>query len=187
MSIQRTVRFVRDPVVPFQRVADENGHTFNTFAAMLGVRDGSLLAADIGGALYYSRLRIFDLGGLIDKTIARTLPDRPFTSSPSGRQDEFHEYVFGTIKPTFIRTHSYWAQAANLDADSRFRRDYVPIVESVDKWLKTWRDREILSGAYVRKDAVAGREDILARMRALGIQALDIRAGTGRMPAPANP
>jgi hypothetical protein len=152
----RSTSFAAAPTVPFAMVADLFGVRFNQYAAELGVKDGSLLVPDLGGTLYYSDLRVYDLAGLTDKVIARTL----------GRdQQAFYDYVFASIKPTFIHTHGAWAYRAALDADPRFRRDYVAIDEATDDWILTRLGQHISSGDFVRKDAIHNY-DALARIRA---------------------
>ena len=78
----------------------------------MGVEKASFLLPDIGGTLFYSELVIFDLAGLTDATIARTL----------GRDKEaLHNYIFNELKPTFIHTHEYWAVVSDLDSSPRFQ------------------------------------------------------------------
>jgi hypothetical protein len=129
-------------------VAEYSGHAYNQVAAVLGVASGSLLAPDLGGTLLYSNLQVYDLGGLCDRTIARSI----------GRDRKtFHEYVFGRLRPTFIHLQSTsWADLALLDSDPRFRRDYVPIREG------TTYERAMVRlqyGDWVRRDALHGAVD----------------------------
>jgi len=148
--------FAFNPTVPLSGVRDWLAERFNGYADMLGIEDGSLLVPDLGGTLYYSRLRIYDLGMLCDKTIARTM----------GRdQPAFYDYVFEVAKPTFIHTHGSWTQRAALDQDARFRRDYLPLQERRDPWASSTAGHVMYSGDYVRKDAVGDREAGLARIR----------------------
>jgi hypothetical protein len=89
----RSIAFAADPVVPFERVAAFSGTGYNRLAAILGREDTSLLTPDMGGTLYYSTLRVYDLAGLCDRTIARSLKtDR----------EAFLRYVFEEARPTFI-------------------------------------------------------------------------------------
>src|SRR5580693_5354561 len=53
--------FAARPTVPFSQVAEDFGAGFNRYAELLGVRDGSILLPDLGGTLYASRLRVYDL------------------------------------------------------------------------------------------------------------------------------
>ena len=150
--IKRTSHFSKEPTVPFTLVANLYGKRFDECASLLGISNASVLVPDIGGTLYYSNLRIYDLAGLTDKVIAKTLYVNP---------EKFHDYVFQTIKPTFIHIHQWWTYAASLDADSRFRQDYVAIEETIDPWIYSNFGERIYSGNYIRKDALKGRLDIL--------------------------
>lgn len=142
----RTLSFVSSPTVPFSNVVNDLGLPFNRAADKMGIKNGSLLIPDVGGTLYVSNLRIYDLGMLCDSTIARTM---------GKDQVAFYNYLFEIAKPTFIHTHFPWDLLANLDADPRFRRDYVAIREAVDP------QANVLSGDYVRKDVLSGKENLL--------------------------
>ena len=149
-SAYRLARQYREPTVPLTLVG-QYSNMFDERARLLGLKTGSVLMPDIGAALLSSELRVYDLAGLIDPVIARSL------HSDKGR---LHDYIFGEIRPAFIRTHGPWAEAAALDEDPRFRRDYVPINESVDEYLAA-RHLSIKSGEYVRRDALAATNDPL--------------------------
>jgi hypothetical protein len=140
---KRSYKFASNPTVPFSSVANRYGYRFNEYVARLDVRDGSVLLPDLGGTLYYSNLRVYDLVGLTDKTIARTR---------GNDQEAFYNYIFETLKPTFIHTHGNWAYTAAFDKDDRFRRDYLPINENPDSWIQDEFGLTIYSGDYVRKD-----------------------------------
>lgn len=152
----RLTKFYKSPVVAFETVAERFGHTFNRYASELNIIDGSILLPDIGGTLYYSNLRVHDLTGLCDATIARTLKNN---------KPAFHDYVFDRLKPTFIHIHGNWTYAARFDIDDRFRRDYVAISEYEDKWVARVTGLHMTSGDYVRRDAVVGREHLLEGLR----------------------
>lgn len=140
--LPRSQNFAKNPTVPMSDVSRDFGERFNKYADKLGLKDASLLVPDIGGTLYTSQLRVYDLVGLCDSTIARTI---------GKNQPAFFDYVFDTIKPTFIHTHYPWDGLARLDDDIRFRRDYTPIYEEWDETL------QVFSGDYVRKDVLANK------------------------------
>lgn len=120
LSIAPLKRMYAKPTTPMSYVIGV-AQRFNTLGGQ------SILLPDIGGALLTSKLRVYDLAGLTDKTIARTLyNDKP----------RFREYVFGRLKPTYIKTHTVWTSYAQFDRDPRFARDYVRIAD----------------GEYVRRD-----------------------------------
>jgi hypothetical protein len=150
--VNRTNQFRKEPTVPFSMVADEYGYTFNNYAKILNVEKGSFLVPDVGGTLYYSNLRIYDLGGLTDKTIAR-----------AETSEAVFDYIFNVIKPTFIHNHANWA---NFEADERFRKDYLPIWEELESTVDPeYPDLEIYSGDYVRKDVINNNLSILQQLR----------------------
>ena len=154
----RTVLFAAAPTVPFDEVIWKFGLRYNHFADVLGLRQASILLPDVGGTLWTSRLRVFDLAGLTDPVIARTLDKDP---------EAFYAYLFEHAKPTFIHTHHYWTLKAGLDYDPRFTRDYVPLFEFVEPAVvQRARGDRLRSGDFVRRDAIAGREAALARIRA---------------------
>ncbi len=158
MFVPRSLLFAAQPTVPFTEIEADFGERFNRFAAALGVGNGSILLPDVGGTLWSSRLRVYDLGGLTDRTVARTLgKDRR----------AFHEYVFAVAQPTFIHTHDYWTAAAALEADPRFTRDYVPLLLFLEpKVMEITEGRPFRSGDFVRRDAVAGKDEVVQAIRA---------------------
>lgn len=153
---RRSIRFAKNPTVPFAEVAERFGHRFNQYAALSDIQKGSILLPDVGGTLYYSKLRVYDTGGLCDKTIAKTLEKN---------QDAFYDYVFGIIKPTFIHTHGEWTYRCKLDNDERFRQDYIPIYEYPDKWVKDNCSLTMYSGDYIRRDAVGNNVESLHQIQ----------------------
>lgn len=156
--IPRTKAMIEKPVASLESVAGYFGYGYNYFAERLKIdyNQASILVPDVGGAYYYSKMKVYDLGGLTDKTIAETL----------GKDSErLHNYVFDEIKPTLIHTHQWFTYAANLNADPRFREQYVPIVEKEDQWVKEIYGVSMMSGDYVRKDAIIGNEMELNLLR----------------------
>lgn len=144
------------PTVPFANVASLYGHTFNRLADRVSVQRPSLLLPDVGGTLYESKLRIYDLGMLCDREIARTLEkDLP----------SFHDYIFEKARPTFIHTHGSWTWRAKFEEDPRFRRDYLAIREWPDKWILKNFNQTMHSGDFVRRDATPGDPDMLKELR----------------------
>jgi len=143
---ERSTQFTINPTVPFSKIAQEYGIYFNKISQDMGVKNGSILLPDLGGTLYYSDLRVYDLAGLTDRVIARNM---------GIHQDVFYGYVFEELKPTFIHTHGIWALQSNFYGDPRFRQDYTILQESVDEELLTRKNIIYISGDYVRKEALA--------------------------------
>jgi len=160
MFARRSRHFAAYPPIPFSDIEAEYGRRYDAYAAALGIpaAQASVLLPDLGGTLYNTGVRIYDLGMLGDKTIARTLRrDRP----------AFYNYVFEQARPTFIHVHDTWTYWARLEDDPRFRRDYTPVYEYPDPWVKLRHGLTLDSGDYVRRDALSGANDpAFARLRA---------------------
>jgi hypothetical protein len=153
----RSGDFARNPTVPFARVS-EFGRAYDRLAAAAWAASPSLLAPDLGGTLFEARhLRIYDLAGLCDRTIARTL----MTNSAA-----FHDYIFDSARPTFIHVHGSWSGWAELHKDARFLRDYVPLHEVWDAPTEARHEvgDEPWAADYVRRDALRDASD-LSRMQ----------------------
>jgi hypothetical protein len=163
----RTTRFAAGPATPLARIAEYFGHRYNRVAEALGLDSATLLTANQGGTLLYSKLGVFDLSGLCDRTIARTI----------GRdQKAFHDYVFEQLRPTFIEVHGVWIRIAALDADPRFQRDYVAIKERIVH--KNGAPR-LESADLVRRDVLRGPVERLTSI--LGPDSPCCTPGTGNM------
>jgi len=152
----RFASFRSNPVVALRTIATEYAYPFNTYAERLGLTDASLLTPDLGGVLFYSKLKVYDLAGLCDGTIARLHPRK---------QPAFYNYIFDTIKPTFIHTHGYFTAISEFDTDKRFARDYVDIEQLEDKYAERQLKRKVMSGNFVRRDALPDGEKSLQLLR----------------------
>lgn len=158
LFLPRSRAYAADPALSFFLVEENNGRRFNRFADALGLREGSFLVPDIGGVLWSSRLRIYDLAGLTDRTVARTLKKDP---------GAFYEYVFGVARPTFILAHGPWAYTAALNRDPRFARDYLPLYLEGDPGGRTvTAGPGLQAGVFVRKEAIVGKEAVVEAIRA---------------------
>jgi hypothetical protein len=142
--LPRARQFSQKPTVSFWGVSADF-ERFEVFAELLDLPQASVLLPDVGGPLYYSHLRVYDLAGLTDATIARTI---------NKNQAEFYDYVFDMIRPTFIHLHGKWTYLANLEADPRFREDYLPIDEYEDQYVKSHHDMILFSGDFIRRDVL---------------------------------
>lgn len=151
----RTERFAGDPTVPFATVAREFGAGFNRYAEDLGISDATFLCPDLGGTLYYSRHRIYDLAGLTDRAIA------PLVAAGDGTA--LREYVF-RLRPIFIRAHGHWLRHPGFLSDPRFGELYVAIRKSGgDSGAQVGAPR-MEFGDYVLREAVRS-EEALERLK----------------------
>jgi hypothetical protein len=151
----RLVDFEKWPTVSFARIAGEYGTRYDSLATALAIKHASVLIPDIGATLYYSQCRVYDLGGLCDTTIARTRQiDQP----------RFWNYVFDTIKPTFIHTHGFFSAVSKFERDPRFARDYVGLKAS----REFYAGDSVLMGDWVRRDQVVGKDSLVALIQESG-------------------
>lgn len=118
--------FRANPTVPLCVVAQEDGYNVNAYARIVGRPDATVLTPDVGGAALTSTLKIIDLAGLTDARIAGYWRDKDWTG--------LRDYVFDTVRPTFITTHGYWSNATGIPADPRMRIDYVQA--GTDYWVR---------------------------------------------------
>jgi len=154
----RSILFAATPTVSFQEVVERFGLRYNRYADLLGLDQGSVLLPDVGGTLWTSRLRVYDLVGLTDRTIARTLERRP---------EAFYDYIFDEAKPTFIHLHHYWTLQAGLDRDPRFQRDYIPLFRYFEPAvLERAEGFPLSSGDFIRRDAIEGKDAAVAALKA---------------------
>ncbi|MFH1701800.1 MAG: hypothetical protein ABIB41_00025 [Nitrospirota bacterium] len=155
VCLPRSLRFAEDPTVPFNEIATEFGIRFNYYADELGISGASFLLPDLGGTLYFSRHRVYDLAGLCDRRIA------PLTALEDG--SKLRDHVFD-LRPTFIHIHDYWSIRTGLYSDDRFRQLYVAIIETPSEQAKKIGMNDVYSGDYVLKDAIHSQET-LERLR----------------------
>ena len=153
LAARRSPEFARHPAVPLAKVAEHFGTTYNHFADVLRIQSGSLMLPETGGTLLTSRMRVIGVGALCDRDIARSV---------GLEQDELFDYVLEQARPTFIHLHDSWSEAAALEHDERFQRDYLPLFDSVEPFEPDAGQ----AGDYVRKDAVIGRDPEMAVVRA---------------------
>ncbi|WP_227983117.1 hypothetical protein [Nocardia spumae] len=128
-----------DSDIPLCWIAFRFGRYFNGYADILDLRQGTLLAPDMGGSALTSRLRLIDMAGLADAQIADIY---------AGKADiNLADYVFEDLKPTFVHTHGVWMRNG-LTVDPRMARDYYRIQQS--------QNLASPDEDWVRKDAVRG-------------------------------
>src|SRR5208283_3151682 len=108
VQVKETMKFAEKPTTPLARVSEIFGKRFNRCADLVGVPHPSILLPDLGGTLLHSKMRVIDLAGLCDRTIAITL---------GNDRRRLYDYVFETTKPTFIHVHGWWTWFAHLDSD----------------------------------------------------------------------
>jgi hypothetical protein len=131
----RTRDFRADPTIPLCVVATRLGHHLADVARALGRDEASLTVAspDIGGILLESDAHVLDLGGLVDRRIARWLKYE--------RASEIARYVLDDARPAVIFVRGSWILSSGL-SDERLGTDYVEVTEGFE-----WVRRDLLERA----------------------------------------
>jgi hypothetical protein len=123
-QVRRLILFERHPTTPMQTVA-RIGQYFVDLADQAGVDEPSLLHHDAGGTSYVAGIRLIDLGGLCDRTVARHRHDREI----------MRRYLFHEQRPTFIYSAKVFADRIGLETFPEFHADYVPLPPVSDRTL----------------------------------------------------
>jgi tetratricopeptide (TPR) repeat protein len=153
----RLVRFAENPTAPYADV-ERRARRLDAYADLLGLQHGSVLLPDLGATLFVSKLTVYDLAGLCEPDVIRTLK----AGTPVGRFNarELHDWLFETSKPTFISTHKSWTRVAALEDDPRFARDYAGVDAYDDPYVASVYGRHMHGGDFVRRDALASPADL---------------------------
>jgi hypothetical protein len=139
----RLAEFIRSPTISLMEVKQSFAR-FERYVDVLELPEASVMTPDVGGALvFYPQIRVIDLGGLTDRTIARTLGKHPA---------DFYAYIFEVAQPDFIHIHDAWTYRARLDSDPRFLTDYLPIHSYSDPYVETRYGLSLISGDFVRDE-----------------------------------
>jgi hypothetical protein len=129
-------RFAADPTTPLA-VVSEIGQTFAALSDRLGI-DTPVLAHHDAGAISYERsIGLLDLGGLVDRDVARNMRDRAF----------LEDYVLVQRRPDYIFGAINFAAASGFTESEIFARDYIPL---------EFEDHPVMTStlSHVRRDRV---------------------------------
>ena len=134
--------FSNRPTTPLAVVTDV-GHTFRSLADRLEIEDPVLAHHDAGGIAYHRMIRLVDLGGLVNRTIAKNMQDRDFLTT----------YLVEEVRPDFVFGAFNFAAASGFAETETFRDAYV--------WL-AFPDLPFMESdlSYIRRDLVAPRPGI---------------------------
>ena len=148
----RSFRFAERPTVPFKYVAEAFGLRFNYYADKLGISRASFLCPDLGGTLYFSRHRVYDLAGLCDRNMAQLIASKDSM--------KLRNYIF-ELKPTFIHIHNDWSYLTGFYKDDKFKALYDSIIENPSKWAEEiMGEQGVYSGDYVLREAIQSQEKL---------------------------
>ncbi|GLZ52729.1 hypothetical protein [Actinomycetospora sp. NBRC 106378] len=161
--VSSAMTFRDSPTVPACLVAQINGAEMNAYAAVGGIpTSGTLLVPDVGGAALVGRLRVVDLAGLAEPTIARFMA--------SGNMAGLRAFVFERVRPTFVSVHGAWGQQTGVANDPRLRRDYELVAQRPDG--QVWVRRDVVTSGTleamrtVRRDQAALEAQVRSAPRA---------------------
>ncbi|MDT7707731.1 MAG: hypothetical protein QOG20_3338 [Pseudonocardiales bacterium] len=141
-----------EPVAPMCLIVQNTGREFNGYVDILGLRNPTLFAPEIGGAALTGTSLLTDGAGLAEPTIARFWAAKDWAG--------VRNYVFDVVKPSFIRSHGQFRTQMAFDADPRFVAGYVLIGPTPNG-----------GGNWVRRDLVTSPEQ-MARLQAWARQSL---------------
>ncbi|MEM6635091.1 MAG: hypothetical protein AAF667_04285 [Pseudomonadota bacterium] len=140
--------FKANPTTPLSVVATI-GREFRDVGNRLGVEDPLLAHHDAGAIAYERSVRLVDLGGLVDREIAKNMKDAGF----------LEDYVLNQREPDFIfGAHNFAARSGFLETGT-FEQLYVPIEfrgkpYMVSTYSHIRRDRVAeVPGLEIRRDA----------------------------------
>ncbi|ATL28161.1 hypothetical protein [Streptomyces formicae] len=161
---ERAAAFRAEPTLPMCLVVNRDGVMFNEYADRLGTRDASVLLPSLGGTLLTSDLKVYDLAGLTEPTIADALA--------AGDAERLRRYAFQELRPTFVHAVGVWARKTGMTERRLTAEGYLPLYRTADG-----------GGDWVRADAVAHPER-LGPLRAWAARAVPDAYENGRERCP---
>jgi len=154
----RIVRFAEAPPTPYLDVDRQYARRYSAYADLLGLARGSIFVADAGATVMDSRLTVYDAAGLFEPDLVRTL--KHDTQYWLFDHPDFYDWVFTSIRPTFIVTRGFWTYVTAFERDPRFARDYAAIDAFDDAYVRRVYGVSLRSGDFVRRDAVPAPGDL---------------------------
>lgn len=127
--------FRASPTAPLCLIVVNSGREFNGYVRILGLKNPTLFAPEIGGDALTGTSLLTDGGGLAEPTIARFWAAKDWAG--------VRDYVLDEVEPSFIKSHGEFRTQMAFDADPRFVADYVLIGNTPNK-----------GGNWVRRDLV---------------------------------
>lgn len=135
-TLTQVDKFDADPTTPLA-VVSEIGQNFAKVAERMSIQ-GPLLAHHDAGAISYERsIGLVDLGGLVDRDVAKNMDNADF----------LRPYIFERTQPHFIFGARNFAAASGFLDGPELARDYVPL---------RFPNHPIMESDYshIRRDAV---------------------------------
>ncbi|CAN0064627.1 unnamed protein product, partial [Chrysoparadoxa australica] len=150
-TLTQVDKFDADPTTPLA-VVSEIGQNFAKVAERMSIQ-GPLLAHHDAGAISYERsIGLVDLGGLVDRDVAKNM----------GNADFLRPYIFEQKQPHFIFGARNFAATSGFLDGPELARDYVPL---------RFPNHPIMASDYshIRRDAVQEATGITLTRDADGI------------------
>ncbi|MGH4032826.1 hypothetical protein ACQB60_28270 [Actinomycetota bacterium Odt1-20B] len=146
---EQAAEFRAHPTLPMCVVADRYGPVFNEYADRLALKHPTYLINNLGGTLLTSDLKVYDLAGLTEPTIADAFAAHDMPG--------LRRYVFRTLRPTLVHAHGYWASYPGLTPKRMTAEGYLPLYEE--------KSAKGDGGDWVRADAVRDPKRLAATQR----------------------
>lgn len=142
-TVKQVDRFEARPTTPLA-VVSEIGSEFARVSDMLDISDPLLAHHDAGGIAYDREIRLLDLGGLVDRDVAKNMTNRAFLEN----------YIFVERQPHFIFGAINFAARSGFTESDAFFRDYVPLI---------FENRPIMNStlSHIRRDHVIEVEGLI--------------------------
>ncbi|GGV30835.1 hypothetical protein GCM10010277_14080 [Streptomyces longisporoflavus] len=165
-------RFIHRPTLSMCYVAERYGHTFNAYAAHLGLRDATVALPDLGGTLLTTRLRVVDLAGLTDRRVA----DAYAAADPAA----LRAHVLNDVRPELLHVHAAWTRRTGLTPPLLAAAGYVPLYTEGNggDFVRADAVRDPARIAAVRERVRPALDDMVREMRPAGCGPT-LRAGGG--------
>ncbi len=117
VTVKQLDSFEARPTTPLA-VVSEIGSEFARVSELLRIEDPILAHHDAGGISYDRKIGLVDLGGLVDREIAKNMKNRSFLET----------YILEQRRPHFIFGAINFAAASGFTESEAFFRDYVPLI-----------------------------------------------------------
>ena len=168
--IASSATFQASPTAPLCLIVVNSGREFNGYVDILGLKNPTLFAPEIGGDALTGRSLLTDGAGLAEPTIARFWAVKDWAA--------VRDHVLDDVRPSFIKSHGQFRTQMAFDADPRFVADYVLIGETPNQggnWvrrelvrdpatmarLQEWAKRSLVADAAQRATPLASCGDRL--------------------------
>ncbi|ASP22931.1 hypothetical protein ANTHELSMS3_04327 [Antarctobacter heliothermus] len=135
-TLTQVDKFDADPTTPLA-VVSEIGQNFAKVAERMSIQTPLLAHHDAGAISYERSIGLVDLGGLVDRDVAKNM----------GNADFLRPYIFEQTQPHFIFGARNFAAASGFLDGPELARDYVPL---------RFPNHPIMASDYshIRRDAV---------------------------------